>query len=333
MKAYHLIDKFVSYAVNKSFKVIIRLTGRLSVKRIKSVLFIYGMCLLPHFRKQFRSDSAKLHTTEFCQASANDFIIDHVMFQLFSQYLRRYLFLYPREKCEDFVKRSTQCISDIENKTPTKIYLCTHTGDYWLSIINIAFQYRRNPAVIKRLIVPIFELVTEENNKVFSKIEIPDFDVIFINIHEPGALKSIVSYLKDDASAVAIFYDLFCYAAGTANGAVENIKFFNRSAYMTTGFSSLVVRLKLPTKFVSTHYCQSAGKYITTLTSTKIYEDVDVLKQAMVCFIETYIIKYPPQWYFIAYLDTFYHYPFSALQQAQSKTLNSYLRLQHKFTA
>ncbi|WKX27351.1 hypothetical protein [Tatumella ptyseos] len=333
MKLKELIDRFVIFFINNSFHLIIKLTKNLPLKGVMSVLYIYGGCFLAHFRKQFRSDSAKFHAIEICQIPSNKFILEHIRNQLFSQYLRRYLFFYPKSKCERFVQRNIECLVEKPNAIAVKLYLCTHSGDYWLTILNIAYQYRNNSSSIKQLIVPIYELITETNREVFAKIEIPGFEVIFIHIHEPGALKKIMAYLRDDISAVAIFYDLFCYAAGTLNGAVENVLFFDRQAYMTTGFSSLIVRFNLPTVFVSTHYCARNGKFITSLSSVKYFDNVKVLREEMVSYIEEYIKKYPTQWHFISHLDTFYHYPFIQLKNSQENKISTYLRLQHKYFA
>ena len=331
MKIKAIVDKSVNGIVNHSFNLIIKLTASLPLKGIMSILSIYSTFLSPHFSKQFRSKSAQFHTVEICRVCNNNFVIEYIRAQLFSQYLRRYLFSYPKVKCEIFVQKSIENLPNISNENITKLYLCTHSGDYWLSILTIAYQYRNSSSGIKQLIVPIYEEITEQNINIFAKIEIKDFDVIFLHIHEPGALKKIMTYLRDDISAVAIFYDLFCYAAGTLNGSVEKVRFFNQSAYMTTGFSSLVVRFNIPTKFVSTHYCSDKGRFITALSEIKYFDDTHLLRDEMVNFIEKYIQDYPAQWHFISQLDTFYHYPFVQLQKAQENKINSYHRLQHKY--
>lgn len=331
MEIQKITAKFTDVIISHSLNLIIKITANLPLKWIMSILSLYGGVLSPHFRKQFRTNSAVFHVVNVCQVSDSNFAAEHIRSQLFSQYLRRCLFSQPKIKCERFLQKSLENLPTQSSGDRIKLYLCTHTGDYWLSIMTIAYQYRNHSPGIKQLIVPIYEEITEQNSHIFAKIEIKDFDVIFIHIHEPGALKKIMAYLRDDISAVAIFYDLFCYAAGTSNGSVERVRFFNRTAYITTGFSSVVVRLNLPTVFVSSHYCSQNGKFITSLSDMQYFDDVEVLREQMVSHIENYIKEYPAQWYFISHLDTFYHYPFVELQKKQENKLNTYYRLQHKY--
>ncbi|CAX59317.1 uncharacterized protein EbC_17860 [Erwinia billingiae Eb661] len=213
------------------------------------------------------------------------------------------------------------------NLTQAKLLLCTHTGDYWLTILTLARQYQ---GMDYDFLVPIFEEITEENARNYNLIAIPGVRVSFININAPGALIKIARYLREPNKVVAVFYDLPCYVAGNLTGAVEPVTFFNKKGHMTTGIIKLAIKRAVCMKLVSNRYNEASRKFTVT-TAAVIGRQQHEINHEMVGFLERYVRETPWQWHFISTLDTYYHFPLIALHRKNEKEMRHFTVLNNKY--
>lgn len=248
-----------------------------------------------------------------------------ILTKLISRYLSLFMFSHDWKTVSALLEKV--CHLSDPNLTQAKLLLCTHTGDYWLTILTLARQYQ---GMDYDFLVPIFEEITEENARNYNLIAIPGVRVSFIKINAPGALIKIARYLREPNKVVAVFYDLPCYVAGNLTGAVEPVTFFNKKGHMTTGIIKLAIKRAVCMKLVSNRYNVASRKFTVT-TAAVIGRQQQEINHEMVGFLERYVRETPWQWHFISTLDTYYHFPLIALHRKNEKEMRHFTVLNNKY--
>lgn len=248
-----------------------------------------------------------------------------ILTKLISRYLSLLMFSHDWKTVSALLEKVCH-LSDAD-LTQAKLLLCTHTGDYWLTILTLARQYQD---MDYDFLVPIFEEITEKNARNYNLIAIPGVRISFININAPGALIKIARYLREPNKVVAVFYDLPCYVAGNLTGAVEPVTLFNKKGHMTTGIIKLAIKRAVCMKLVSNRYNEASRKFTVT-TAAVIGRQQDEINHEMVGFLERYVKETPWQWHFISTLDTYYHFPLIALYRKNEKEMRHFTVLNNKY--
>lgn len=273
--------------------------------------------------QRYSVQSARFLAGHFTDGPDDAFIGNMILSKLMTNYIRAFLARGNWEQVDYFLRRNCSIMREGEG-SKAKLLLCTHTGDYWVSVLMAAREYEG--AGID-FVVPIYEAITEENQAMYDLIAIPGVKIIFLRIHDEGALTRVVRHMKAPNSVVAIFYDLYCYSSGIYNGAVEATTLFGRHAHMTTGILQVAQRMTLATSFVSCHYSARDAHFQTEITSPVVLSTQDPTRQEMIAYLESKIRKAPWQWQFISVLDSYYHFPFSELQARHARQQALFTRL------
>lgn len=248
-----------------------------------------------------------------------------ILTKLISRYLSLFMFSHDWKTVSALLEKV--CHLSDPNLTQAKLLLCTHTGDYWLTILTLARQYQ---GLDYDFLVPIFEEITEKNARNYNLIAIPGVRISFININASGALIKIARYLREPKKVVAVFYDLPCYVAGNLTGAVEPVTFFNKKGHMTTGIIKLAIKRAVCMKLVSNRY-NPASRQFTVTTAAVIGRQQEEINPELVGFLEQYVKETPWQWHFISTLDSYYHIPLIALYRKNQKEMRHFTALNHKY--
>lgn len=310
-------------------RLIVKVNARRSnMNTIHQMLNIVLTLFYPVFKRQFSAENSAFLSHHFTGRRDAAFIRRLLLNRLVTSYIRTFFAQANWEMGNHFLNRNCSVVRE-ENAGKAKLLLCTHTGDYWLSVLMAAREYE---GMGINFVIPIYEAVTEESQAMYERIDIAGVKIIFICIHNAGALKKITRWMKDPDTVVAIFYDLYCYSRGVYNGAVEPTRFFGRQAHMTTGIMHLAQRMQLNASLVSCHYSESAKHFRMEITAPAVWSSVDCARQEMMSWLESNIRRAPWQWHFIVSLDTYYYFPFSALQAWHSKNQNEFRRLNAKYT-
>lgn len=319
---------FVFLFIEKITKIISRLTFRYANMRIVyAMLSLIAFIFKRFLAKKYSSSSALYLARSFFKYGGKDFSRLLILNKLMSEYIRISLNESDWMQIRNFLDRN--CYLLPSGNEPGKLLLFTHTGDYWLSILTMARQYQNMGC---EFIVPVYQPITDEILEMYKKINIPGVDVLFINIHDTGALLKIIRYLKNPKSVVAIFYDLFCYCSGVYNGAVDSVNFFNRKGYMTTGILSVAEKMKLGINFVSSVYSISEKKYVVKMSPSALFSGKSDVDKLMLRYVESCIKENPHQWHFMTSLDSYYHAPYSQLKLKNERELAKFARLNYKYT-
>lgn len=207
--------------------------------------------------------------------------------------------------------------------------LCTHTGDYWVSILNLAMAWKGQNV---DFVVPIYQQIDERAAAIFGKIDISGVNVIFLNIHAPGAMLKLKGYFRRKDAVIAVFYDLSCQIGRVYNGNVDSVDFLSRKAYMTTGILRIASRSPRLVHLVSCNLCEIEHQYRVSVSEPYSLADTDALRIKMVSLLETCLEKSPSQWHFINHLDSYFHYPFSKLRKEQAALMTLGKRLSEKYS-
>lgn len=312
--------------------MLIQLTVRVNAKRsdltwIHWMLSIICTLFYGYLKRLYSAESSQFLSHLLTNKTDRVFIRRFILNKLMTKYIRIFLEKKSWEQVNYFLNRNCR-IERKNNGSKAKLLLCTHTGDYWVSILMVAREYE---GMERNVIVPVYQNITAENQAMYDKITILGVKVIFICIHNDGALKQVVRHMMDPHSIVAIFYDLYSYSAGIYNGVAEPVSLFGRHAHMTTGILQIAQRMKLTTSFVSCHYSESNKYFQTEITSPFVLSPGDNTQQEMVAYLESKIRETPWQWHFISLLDTYYHFPFSTLQAWHSRQQSLFIRLNAKY--
>lgn len=300
---------------------------RFSLRFIWIVLRCISWLFFGHLKSFYCCASAEYLAKKFFQHSRSDFARLLMLNKLMSKYI--YYALHHKDwyQVDVFLQRYCNITDNVSS--PGKLLFCTHTGDYWLSILTAARQFQGSDC---DFVVPIYQKIDDDMLTMYKKIAIPGVNIMFVNIHENGALLKISRYLKRPGCVVALFYDLFTYSAGISNGSAEPVIFFSRKAWMTTGIINMAERMELAVNFMSCRYLADKGKYLINLTPTLVLSGKKDTRNLMLSFLETYLRETPWQWHFIASLDAYYHVPLFALQAKNSREAEHFARLNYKYS-
>lgn len=306
----------IFWSCHRNIDFIVRILGVIS--------FLFRDFLKVHYS----ADTANYLVRMLLNNHDKDFVRLFIQNKLMTQFVRLFLEAIAWKEVDLFLHQHCIVHND-QQGTGSKMLLCTHTGDYWIAILTIARQYEGQGVEV---IVPIYEKITEKNRCTYDKINITGVKVIFVNIHEAGVLLRLTRYLKKPNCVVAIFYDLFCYAAGVYNGSVEPVCLFGKKGHMTTGIIQLAIRMALNVSFVSCFYSAEDKKYLTEISHSYNLPGNGCIRNNMVAWVETQVKRYPSQWHFVANLDTYYHFPLSELKSLHSKNQAHFIRLNAKYS-
>lgn len=324
------LNNFIDQVISSLIIIQVRLSGGCpnlprAIKFLKLISFVFRT----HLRKSYYADAAEFLTNKVLDVSQKDFVKFYLQNKLTSLFVRTYLerSLWPEVTC--FLQSNSRISTASKAIDNSNMLLVTHTGDYWVAILTAAMQYEGKGC---NFIVPIYEKIEEKNKALYKKIKIKGVNLIFVNIHEPGTLLRLTRYLKTPGCVVAIFYDLYCHAAGIYNGGVEAVNFANKKGFMTTGILQIIRKLSLKVSFVACEFCLQENKYIVEFSPMPQHAAEQDLRREMVDYIEARLKVRPYQWHFIANLDTYYHIPFSRIQAVYKKNQAQFLRLNAKYS-
>lgn len=277
-------------------------------------------CISRLFRKtlaEFYSSDSAIHLSEAIAHKSDEKFASRMIFnKLTSRYISHFMFDNKWEKTIALLNKHA-LLTD-PSKKKAKLLLCTHTGDYWVTILSLAREYEGQGC---DFIVPIVSEITERNALAYKKIEIPGVRVIFMNINEKGAMIKIARYLHDPLKIVAIFYDLPCYVGGILTGSVEPVSLFNRKAYMAIGIVKLAIRQDICIKLVACRYNEVSQRFDIRLSLVESRDKI-AIQTEMTTFLERYIEETPWQWHFISTLDSYYHFPLILMHRKNVKEMH-----------
>lgn len=322
----YLVTVTMSFVITVSVKMLFKeKTFSLSTK----IISITTKILKKSLSLAYSSESASFLTKKIIKVSIKNFEERYVFNRLMVDVIRSFLIKARWNNVNYYLEK--QCLLQYEaEKEICDLIFCTHTGDYWLLILKLAKSFEgRNID----LVVPIYKKIDNEMEAIYSKIDIPGVNVIFMCIHEDGALMKLSRYMKEKNVIIAVFYDLSCYISGVYNGAVDDVLLFGKKGFMTTGIIRMAYKHKKKISFASCHYSGNEKKFIVNLSPVVDSGDINSIKRSMVSYLEYYLSEFPWQWHFINNLDTYFHYPYFHINQ--KNIFNNVLlkRIQEKYSS
>ncbi|MGG1905396.1 hypothetical protein ABFY47_25050 [Enterobacter ludwigii] len=327
------LRSYYSELLTATVSHIIHIMVIISSKRCNLSTTVWLLHLVAFIFKKYLSSyysvvNAKSLAQKMLLYKSNDFSRKFIINKLLSQYIKDFVSTMSWSHTLCFLKKNCK-VRLRDTVRPGKLLLCTHTGDYWLLILSLARLYTGKNC---DFIVPIFQKITPKNQMMYNKINIPGVNVLFINIHDNGAILRISKMLKDPKCVVAIFYDLPCYVRNVYNGAVNPVTFLGRQGHMTTGILAIARRLKIKTNVVTCAFSFEKHAYLTEVFDFTYPENLsEQSEQSVVVYLEEYLYHHPWQWHFVGFIDAYFHYPYSALISFQNRSSEQYNRLQNKY--
>lgn len=310
LPVYILVNLFSS---GKHFSLVARL--------LTLHCFLFGHMI----RKYYISETACFLSRKIIGFENDNFIPRYLLNKLMSSYIQQMMVKHPWRSAYNLLSQC-HCEKTKHDLHQVKLFLCTHTGDYWLLILNIARQLCHTN---RTLIVPIYQKITPQDLEVYRKIGFEGVRVQFVNIHEKRSLLNLIRWLKNDDYVVAIFYDLACYIGGVYNGSVRPVTLFNKKAFITTGILSLADKLDIQASLVSCNYNEQEKNYCINFSES--FNASLENEHRLVTGLEKHLACFPYQWHFINNIDCYYHYPYSIISGHYRRLTEQYQGLSAKY--
>lgn len=322
----YLIAMIMSFIITVCARMLCKeKTFSLSTK----IISITTKALKKPLSSAYSSESADFLTKKIIKVSIKNYEERYVYNSLMVDVIRSFLVKARWNNVNFYLEK--QCLLQYEgDKDICDLIFCTHTGDYWLLILKLAKSYEgRNID----LIVPVYKKIDNEMKAIYSKIDILGVNVIFMCIHEDGALIKLSRYMKKKNVIIAVFYDLSCYISGVYNGAVDDVLLFGKKGFMTTGIIRMAYKHKKKLSFASCHYSKNEKKFIINLSPVVDSAGVYSIKHSMISYLEGYLSEFPWQWKFINNLDTYFHRPYFYINQKSISDNVLLKRIQEKYSS
>ncbi|HEJ9721979.1 TPA: hypothetical protein ACKRTC_001306 [Proteus mirabilis] len=306
----------IKYLVTVTRSFIITVSARMLCKKKTFSLSTKFISITTKILKKslslaYSSESATFLTKTIIKAPIKNFEERYIFSRLMVDVIRHFLIKAKWDNVNDYLEK--QCL--LQNQAEKEVcdfIFCTHTGDYWILILKLAKSFEgRNID----LVVPIYKKIDNEMEAIYSKIDILGVNVIFMCIHDDGALIKLSRYMKKKNVIIAVFYDLSCYISGVYNGAVDDVLLFGKKGFMTTGIIRIAYKHNKKISFASCHYSWNEKKFIVNISPVVDSGDTYSIKRSMVSYLECYLSEFPCQWHFINNLDTYFHYPYFQINQ------------------